>query len=350
MWSQTRATQEATALKAKKGEKKEFKTNSKIKKIKLEAGEDDATMIFHPQRYSLRPPVSGITKVWPSYPTHWPEVYYSVDLSDVGLDNVFGQKQLELLHDRRSKIEVKMFASANAHIGRGGFKTMTLKTQEDGSTDIQNKDDWLSLASVNELEMALDNLVTAWACFWEGDRSMVTLRRVVTKNKSFASISNTSTRLRLLETFINKVLEINQRKAIQSDVPMTFLEVDKMALDYKQNVSEYVREPASSPAIQEQQQRGSGGGRGGKGGQGGRNQDSRGVNKDSGEEQTRRILEGHTVRGKKFCIDFQQKDNNGDPKCRDKKCSKAHMCGFVDKFTRKPCGMSHAKFEHHART
>ena len=60
MWSQNRATQEAKALKAKKGEKKEFKTNSKIKMIKLESGEDDATAIFHPQRYSLR------TKVWPA--------------------------------------------------------------------------------------------------------------------------------------------------------------------------------------------------------------------------------------------------------------------------------------------
>ena len=177
MWSQTLATREATAQNEKKAsEKKDHKTNTSVKTVKIEAGEDDATSIFHPQHYSMRPPVSGMGKIWESYPTHWPEVYYSTDLSDVGLDNVLGQKQLELLHDRRSKIEIKMFAPSNANIGRGGFKMMSLKAQEDGSTDIANKEDWLSLVSVNELMLSLYNLVAAWSCFWEGDRSMVMLR------------------------------------------------------------------------------------------------------------------------------------------------------------------------------
>ena len=98
-WSQTRATQEATAVKVKKQEKSGNKTNTKIKQVTIKEGIDDATTMLHPQRYSLRPCVSGQGKIWESYPTHWPEVYYSINLSEVGLENQFGHKQLELLHD-----------------------------------------------------------------------------------------------------------------------------------------------------------------------------------------------------------------------------------------------------------
>ena len=117
MWSQTKATQEATALKAKKSERNGNKMNTAVKMIKIEAGDDDSTTVFHKQRYALRPSVVGQAKIWANYPTHWPEVYYSVNLPKVGLNNQLGQKQTEFLNDRRSKIEIKMFAPTNANMG-----------------------------------------------------------------------------------------------------------------------------------------------------------------------------------------------------------------------------------------
>ena len=198
IWSQTKATREATAPKAKKAERVGNKSNTTVKPVKIEEGTDDATSVFHPQRYKLRPSVVGQEKVWENYPTHWPEIYYSVNLSDVGLDNQLGQKQLELLHDRRRMISVKMFASSNANVGRTGFRTTNVKSCENGSTDVVSKGDWTSLLSTHELLLALDNLLAAWACFWEGDRSMVTLRRVVTKQKDFGAIQNQQLRLKVL--------------------------------------------------------------------------------------------------------------------------------------------------------
>ena len=62
--------------------------------------------------------------------------------------------------------------------------------------------------SRRDLELALDNLVAAYACFWPGDRSMVTLRRVVTKTKSFSAIPNPDSRMKMMEIFINQILEI----------------------------------------------------------------------------------------------------------------------------------------------
>ena len=94
LWSQTRAYQEATELKRKKAERTGNKSNTNVKSVLVKEGLDDATNIFHPQRYALRPSVVGQEKIWGSYPTHWPEVYYSVNLTDVGLENQFGQKQI----------------------------------------------------------------------------------------------------------------------------------------------------------------------------------------------------------------------------------------------------------------
>ena len=87
------------------------------------------------------------------------------------------------------------------------------------------KDAWLELVSVNELMQALDILVSAWACFWEGDHSMVTLRYTVTKLKEFPAITKQDVRLKLLEAFIDKILKINQWKAAQQDPPLKAKEV-----------------------------------------------------------------------------------------------------------------------------
>ena len=98
-------------------------------------------------QYNLRPSVGGPTKIWDKYPISWPEVYYSVNLSELG------QKQIELLHSRSSDIKIKMFAPSNANIGRSGFQTTNLKTCENGTTDLVTKDDWLNIVTVNELMM-----------------------------------------------------------------------------------------------------------------------------------------------------------------------------------------------------
>ena len=55
------------------------------------------------------------------------------------------------------------------------------------------------------------------------------------------------------------------------------------------------------------------------------------------------------VKGKEYCIGYNVKDDRGDPKCRDRRCAKAHYCGFVDRGTNKPCGKSHPKFEHFSK-
>ena len=49
IWSQTKATQEATAMKAKKSEKSGSKSNTAVKTIQINEGEHDGTTKFHPQ-------------------------------------------------------------------------------------------------------------------------------------------------------------------------------------------------------------------------------------------------------------------------------------------------------------
>ena len=342
IWSQTKATQEATALKMKKAERGATEGNTAVKPVTIKEGVDDATTNFHPQRYSLRPPVCGQGKIWDNYPTHWPEVYYSVNLSDVGLENQLGHKVIELLHDQRSKIEVKMFAAANANVGRTGFKTTNVKPCENGSADLVTKDEWMSLLSPNELMMALDNMVAAWSCFWEGDRSMVTLRRVVTKMKEFATIANPQVRLKVLESFINKVLEINQRKAIQNDIPMTYREVHDLAKEYVENSADHSQglgrdrggfshqssshqTPASNEHWKAKQNR----------------------EKDKKvEEIMKKFLDGQRFRGKEYCIFYNMKDEKGQSKCKNNRCHKAHMCAFIPRGSDKACAKPHPKFDH----
>ena len=197
-WAQALAVQKANTLKESKAERtSNVRKNTQVKVVEVQAGRDDSTTIFHPQRF-LRPPVVAVEKYWNLFPKAWEEKYYSVYLEDVGLHNELGQRQIELLHDRRSAIKIKMFAPSNVNAGRSGTKTTNVRSCEDGSTDFQSKDEWTKLANLSDLEVALDNLVAAWAVFWPGDHSMVTLRRVVSKTKSFQAVQNPETRMKLV--------------------------------------------------------------------------------------------------------------------------------------------------------
>ena len=192
---------------------------------------------------------------------------------------------------------------------------------------------------MNELVMALDNMVAAWACFWEGDRSMVSLRRVVTKMKDFGAVQNMNIRIKLLETFINKVLEINQRKAIQKDVPLTYKEMLDMAKEYVDNVKDYshsiVDRREAGPAVS------SSGYTDNKnfGNKGGRVEGKI-------EDMTRQMLTGLKFRGKEFCVNFNLKDEKNESRCKDRRCSRAHNCGFIPRGQNTPCGKPHPKFDH----
>ena len=133
-----------------------------------------------------------------------------------------------------------MFSQVNAVIGREKLST-NINFLTDGSADIKSQEDWAALASVNEVTMALDNLVAGWSVFWPGEQSMVTLRRVVTRQKEFASISDVKKRKKLLEAFINKMLEINSKKAAQGDVPMTYKEILEQSKEYLDAPSDFIQ-------------------------------------------------------------------------------------------------------------
>ena len=345
MWEQTKVMMESNTLKVKKAEKGAVhKTNTAIKKIKVQEGEDDATTIFHPQRFQLRPPVVSMEKVWDMYPTHWPQTYYSVHLTDLGLDTTLGQKVIELLQDRRSTIQIKMFAPSNSNVGRSGFKKTNLKTGEDGSTDVVTTDEWAKLVTLNELLLSLDNLVAAWGVFWWGDRCMNILRRVVTKHKEFGLIKDAEKRFKSLEMFINKVLEINARKATQGEICMSYKEAFELGSEYLENVNEYVA--LSGGVSQPQQHQGGGGsGQGGKQGRGAAGRAGQTVEEFS-RGVMERALRGQRVGGKEVCIEYNLKNDKGDSQCKDRKCSKAHNCGFFTRGESKPCGGRHPKFEH----
>ena len=336
-WAQTEAMQKANQLKEKKAEKAtDMRKNTAIKMVEIKEGKDDATTVFHPQRF-LRPPVVGLEKYWSLYPKKWDEKYFSVFMEDVGLQNELGQRQIELLHDRTSALKVKMFAPANVNVGRSGTKTTNMRSGEEG-IDIVSRDDWAKLGSLTDLEMALDNLVAAYAVFWPGDRSMVTLRRVVTKTKSFMAVQNQETRMKLLEVFINQILEVNQRKAMQEEIPMTFKEMLDVAKDKIENVSDYF--PSNR------------GGMDGKvdGGSEAKTTTGGGGQKKKVNQQDfiKRLLKNQTIHGKEYCIDFNVRgDGKDDTMCSSRSCKKAHNCAFIPKGETKACGGRHSKIVHY---
>ena len=83
----------------------------------------------------------------------------AIYLDNVGWDNVLSPRKIELVHDRSSPLEIKMFLMINISVGRSGIaRKQILRMLEDGSTEVVHADDWLSPTTINQLVEALDNL------------------------------------------------------------------------------------------------------------------------------------------------------------------------------------------------
>ena len=336
-WKQIQVMEKSNELKAKKADSKNsMKKNNPVKLIAIKEGEDDATTIFHQQRFAMRPPVVAPAKYWHLYPVEWKETYYSVHLEHVGLENVLGQKQISLLHDRRSELKINYFSQINANIGRDKVAT-NINIQNDGSADIKSQDNWAELATINELTLALDNLVAAWSCFWPGEQSMVTIRRVVTRQNAFAVVTEIKSRKKLLETFINKMLEINSRRAAQGDVPMTYKEVLEQSKEYLETPSNFVqrdndgRESKHTVPVK-------------KGFGNISTNNSNNYNKKFKATDYWELVKTIKLDGKEICLDFNKMDG-----CKESnRCRKAHRCAYMERGEMKRvCGGRHTKVKHH---
>ena len=345
-WEQTKTLREANEIKANQGKKSVYKKNTEIKPLEIEAGTDNAKDKLHPQRFLMRTPVVSPDNYWDLFPVKWPETYYTVYLEDVGLEDQLGQKQLELLHDRRSPIRVKMFSALNANIGRSlGFKTQNLRQLEDGTTDLVTKDDWAKIATVNDLMLSLDNLVAAYAKIWPGDCTVVTIRRVVTKHKEFANISPPEVRLRLLESFIDRMLDINQGKAAQGTPGLKFKEVNDWAKEFSSNKDQYIKSdmprwPAENTLDSIKSLIAKAGSNSGP--KKDRAPHNKGGGRDFSMEFMKKNLMGKKVNGKDVCLMFNSREG-----CRHgSSCRMAHVCGYIPRGEREPCGKDHKKADH----
>ena len=237
-WMTTKAMMDSNKIKETKSRAigGREKPDEEVKVVDIEAGKDDAMTNLHKQRFCLRTPLLDPKEYWHLMPLKWKEVNKSIHLENVGLDNVLAPRTIELIHDRSSPLEIKMFLTINISIGRSGIaRKQNLRTLEDGTTEVVHADDWLSPTTINQLVEALDNLSAAWIVMWPGEWSIITLRRVVTKHLAFGDIQNADLRKRMLESFINEVLSSNASLASRGKPPMIFEKVDKLANKYLDN-------------------------------------------------------------------------------------------------------------------
>ena len=126
----------------------------------------------------------------------------------------------------------------------------------------------------------------------------------------------------------------------------------ELSKEYLENANEYVTLSGGVSEQQQQHQQGSSiGSR-----YGGNNKEQRGGGGGSGykgnkpdlHKQMENNLRGHKLGGREYCIKYNMKDDLGDSKCRDRRCSRAHACTFFTRGEAKPCGDRHPKFEHYS--
>ena len=333
-WMTTQAMMASNNIKESKAKHRagKEKPDEEIKKVMIVAGEDDAMGTLHKQRFNFRTPLSNPKDYWALMPVRWPEVNKSIYLENIGLDNICSPRTLELLHDRSSPLEIKMFLTLNISVGRAGVaKKQNLRTLEDGSTEVVSSDDWLSPTSINQLLEALDNLVAVWVVMWPGEWSMVAMRRAVTKHLAFGDIQNADLRKKMLEAFINEILSSNASLAARGKPPMEFEKLDKLAIRYLDNKRHYEK----SFKVETTDNRSA------------RNDIKKvDINKGFNSRKEVNFLKSRvgtlkTASGKNVCLFWNSKQG-----CRDRRCELDHVCAYVNDRENKLCGKGHKKMDH----
>ena len=334
-WMTTKAMMTSNELKEKQSKSKsgKEKQDEKIKTIKIKAGEDNAETLLHDQRFLLRTPLKDPKEYWHLVPTKWQEINKSIYLEHIGLDNICSPRTIELLHDRSSPLEIKMFLTLNINVGRSGVaRKQNLRTLNDGTTEVVCADDWLSPTNINQLLEALDNMVAIWVVMWPGEWSMVALRRVITKHLAFGDINNADLRKRMLEALINEVLSSNASLAARGKPPMVFEKIDKLADRYMGNKKHFEKtfkvetnEPLERSPIKEAKKQPN-------------------AAKKLREEVImlkKRIGSRKPASGKDICVYF-----NTSAGCKSTVCRYEHVCCWVKDNGRELCGENHKKVDH----
>ena len=329
-WMTTKAMMDSNKIKETKSRAIGGKENpdEEVNTIDIEAGKDDALTNLHKQRFCFRTPLLEPKEYWNLVPLKWKEINKSIYLENVGLDNVLSPRTIEMIHDRSSPLEIKMFLTINISVGRSGIaRKQNLRTLDDGSTEVVHADDWLSPTTINQLVEALDNLSAAWTVMWPGEWSVITLRRVVTKHLAFGDIQNADLRKRMLESFINEVLASNSSLASRGKPPMMFEKVDRLANKYLDNKRHYEQQfkveqsqPKDNTPIK--------------------------TNAQKLNEEIRDLRRGtrglKTGKGRDVCLYF-----NTSVGCKMKaQCKFDHSCSAVKEGGKELCGGNHKKSEH----
>ena len=96
----TEAINRQNKLKEDKADKSKggLRKDEEIKTVLVKEGEDNATNVLHPQRFSLRPPLVKPESYWHLVPVKWPETNKRLQLAHLGLDHVISACTKEIVH------------------------------------------------------------------------------------------------------------------------------------------------------------------------------------------------------------------------------------------------------------
>ena len=241
----TEAINRQNKLKEDKADKSKggLRKDEEIKIVKIREGDDNATNILHPQRFSLRPPLVKPESYWDLVPVKWPETNKRLQLAHLGLDHVISARTKEVVHDRSDvTINIKMFSPVNVMVGReGDSMTSKFKHESDG-VKVELLDKWADITTIGQLDEALDNLVRLWSSVWPFDYGPANIKGVLSKHRNFAgSFDNMNTRKKIIEDFINRTIGDNAVRAGQKLPPLTFKEVEDRAKEVMERKADYNR-------------------------------------------------------------------------------------------------------------
>ena len=196
------------------------KTDDKLKKVKIAAGEDDAGDVIHVEaRKKLRPVNKEVEDQMEYFVRERTEIIRNLPLAAFGLQDIVPTKSIELAHNLASTIKLEQFSPNNLKSAVNNQKQKAY-TDKEGKLIVESNDMFGEMENTMDVLKAWLTLDSVWSrIFPEWPVAKIGMR-VCLNMKMFAHCGGKAKDVML--TFSNRLLASNSSRAANKKGPLIF--------------------------------------------------------------------------------------------------------------------------------
>ena len=188
------------------------------------AANDDRQTVLHPSRF-FPASLSPVEDWWRQTPNKHDITVSAIQLRHLGIEHMVSPKTIEMCHDRRATLTIKMFCRVNASVQDKPAVTKQVLGQGSVNPGTITDYDWKPVSKSTQIVDGLLTYIGIMSQLFPWDYGPTNILRIVNYWQFFAFRQNDQ--VKVLKEAVNGMLARNAQLAGENRPPMTFTQLDE---------------------------------------------------------------------------------------------------------------------------